>query len=96
MNSGSLQVCFPVKADAVGFVGLGNMGSYMAQNLLKKGYQVIAYDLSADAVKVIVDAGEWNIAICRCFTMFTDVCMHAPIRIHVHHVYKHIIGPESH
>ena len=54
-----------VKADAVGFVGLGNMGSYMAQNLLKKGYQVIAYDLSSDAVKTIVDAGEgsYNINI---------------------------------
>ena len=72
----------------MGFVGLGNMGSYMAQNLLKKGYQVIACDLSSAAVKVIVDAGERNIAICRCFTMFTDVCMHAPIRIHVH-IYKH-------
>lgn len=53
------SVCFKsVKAEAVGFVGLGNMGSHMAQNLLKKGYQVVAYDLSVDAVRTIVDAGK--------------------------------------
>lgn len=28
----------------VGFVGLGNMGSHMARNLLKKGHPVVAYD----------------------------------------------------
>ena len=42
----------------MGFVGLGNMGSHMAQNLLKKGYQVIAYDLSTEAMKTIVEAGN--------------------------------------
>ncbi|KAK2177228.1 hypothetical protein NP493_612g02000 [Ridgeia piscesae] len=33
------------------------MGSHMAQNLLKKGYQVIAYDLSTEAMKTIIEAG---------------------------------------
>ena len=46
------------KGDAVGFIGLGNMGSHMAQNLLKKGYQVIAYDLSLEAMKTVTEAGK--------------------------------------
>jgi len=32
---------------AVGFVGLGNMGSNMAHNLLKKGHQLIIYDIQS-------------------------------------------------
>ena len=39
------------------------MGSHMAQNLLKKGYPVIAYDLSAEAVKTLVDAGDYDIKL---------------------------------
>ncbi|PVD35852.1 hypothetical protein C0Q70_02821 [Pomacea canaliculata] len=45
----------------VGFVGLGNMGSHMARNLLKKGHPVVAYDavpqnvlaLKADGASVV-------------------------------------------
>ncbi|KAI0227010.1 3-hydroxyisobutyrate dehydrogenase, mitochondrial [Lamellibrachia satsuma] len=57
VNRRAFSVSSGCQADAVGFVGLGNMGSHMAQNLLKKGYPVIAYDLSAEAVKTLVDAG---------------------------------------
>ncbi|PWF32314.1 3-hydroxyisobutyrate dehydrogenase, partial [Yersinia pestis] len=31
----------------IAFIGLGNMGGSMAQNLLKSGHQVFGYDLSA-------------------------------------------------
>jgi len=41
----------------IGFIGLGNMGGPMAQNLLKAGHDVKAFDLSADAVAKAKDAG---------------------------------------
>ncbi|KAH9487727.1 hypothetical protein Btru_069067 [Bulinus truncatus] len=45
----------------VGFVGLGNMGGHMARNLLKKGYPVIAYDVSKDALASLKNEGA-NVA----------------------------------
>lgn len=41
----------------IGFIGVGNMGGPMARNLLKAGYAVKAFDLSADAVAGVVAAG---------------------------------------
>ena len=41
----------------VGFIGLGTMGGPMALNLLKKGHQVVAYDVHAAAVRSLTDAG---------------------------------------
>src|ERR1700744_4936726 len=41
----------------IGFIGLGNMGAPMAQNLLKAGHTVNVFDLSAQAVQALVDAG---------------------------------------
>ncbi|MBZ0139909.1 MAG: NAD(P)-binding domain-containing protein, partial [Pseudorhodoplanes sp.] len=41
----------------VGFVGLGNMGLPMAQNLIKAGHRVIGLDVSTAAVGKIKDAG---------------------------------------
>jgi len=41
----------------IGFIGVGNMGGPMALNLLKAGHNVKVFDLSADAVKICVDAG---------------------------------------
>uniref|UniRef100_UPI00358E76AE 3-hydroxyisobutyrate dehydrogenase, mitochondrial-like isoform X1 n=1 Tax=Myxine glutinosa TaxID=7769 RepID=UPI00358E76AE len=41
----------------VGFVGLGNMGKPMAQNLLKNGYPVVATDIFPDACKELQDSG---------------------------------------
>ncbi|CAG4909651.1 3-hydroxyisobutyrate dehydrogenase [Paraburkholderia saeva] len=41
----------------IGFIGLGNMGAPMALNLLKAGHTVNVFDLSAEAVKSLVDAG---------------------------------------
>lgn len=42
---------------AIGFIGVGNMGGPMARNLLKSGHQVKAFDLSAELVQKVVDAG---------------------------------------
>jgi 2-hydroxy-3-oxopropionate reductase len=41
----------------IGFVGLGIMGKPMAKNLLKAGYQLVVYDINAEAVKDVVAAG---------------------------------------
>lgn len=41
----------------VGFIGLGIMGTPMAKNVLKAGHKVIAFDLNADRVQGLVDAG---------------------------------------
>jgi 3-hydroxyisobutyrate dehydrogenase len=41
----------------IGFVGLGNMGAPMAHNLLKAGHAVNVFDLNAQAVQALVDAG---------------------------------------
>jgi 3-hydroxyisobutyrate dehydrogenase len=34
----------------IGFIGLGNMGLPMAQNLIKAGHPVCGYDVSAAAL----------------------------------------------
>ena len=41
----------------VAFIGLGNMGGGMAANLAKKGHDVRAFDLSADALEKARAAG---------------------------------------
>lgn len=41
----------------IGFIGLGNMGSPMAANLLKAGHELQAFDIVADLMKKTVDAG---------------------------------------
>lgn len=41
----------------IAFIGLGNMGGPMAQNLLKAGYKVKVFDLSATSMKTLTDAG---------------------------------------
>src|SRR5436309_2436003 len=41
----------------VGFIGLGNMGGGMAANLAKKGHDVRAFDLSAEALERARAAG---------------------------------------
>ncbi|MEH3038312.1 MAG: 3-hydroxyisobutyrate dehydrogenase [Sphingomonas adhaesiva] len=41
----------------VGFIGLGNMGGGMAANLAKKGHDVRAFDLSAEAMERAKAAG---------------------------------------
>ena len=41
----------------IAFIGLGNMGAPMAENLLKAGYALSVYDLSEDATKRLEQAG---------------------------------------
>ncbi|KAL1461351.1 hypothetical protein WDU94_013254 [Cyamophila willieti] len=46
----------------VGFIGLGNMGSHMARNLLKNGHDVIVYDKNTEASKTLAKEGA-NMAL---------------------------------
>lgn len=41
----------------IAFIGLGNMGAPMAENLLKAGYALSVYDLSKDATQRLQQAG---------------------------------------
>ena len=41
----------------IAFIGLGNMGGPMALNLIKKGHNVVGFDLSEEALKIITAAG---------------------------------------
>ncbi|EOA16934.1 hypothetical protein CARUB_v10005158mg [Capsella rubella] len=41
----------------VGFIGLGNMGSRMVNNLVKAGYKVTVHDINRDVVKMFTEMG---------------------------------------
>ena len=43
--------------EKIGFIGLGAMGSPMAQNLLKQGYSLICYDKVSENMKIVVEHG---------------------------------------
>src|SRR5437879_13371831 len=57
----------------MGMVGLGRMGGNMVLRLMKRGHRMVAFDLSADAVKRHADQGaigatSWE----DCVTKFND------------------------
>ena len=41
----------------IGFIGIGSMGTPMAQNLLKAGYPLVIYDLREKAMESLVKSG---------------------------------------
>ncbi|KAL0398253.1 UNVERIFIED_CONTAM: putative 3-hydroxyisobutyrate dehydrogenase, mitochondrial [Sesamum radiatum] len=47
----------PSQFQTVGFIGLGNMGSCMANNLVKAGYNVVVHDVNHDVMKKFSDKG---------------------------------------
>ncbi|KAI5671220.1 hypothetical protein M9H77_11584 [Catharanthus roseus] len=47
----------PSQFERIGFVGLGNMGSQMANNLIKKGYDVTVHDVNKNTMKIFSDKG---------------------------------------
>src|SRR5271169_6713345 len=64
----------------VGFIGLGRMGGAMAKRLLEGGYDVGAYNRSADKLKLLTDAGAKGLGSIKAaatygeavFTMLAD------------------------
>src|SRR5450631_3329768 len=57
----------------IGFVGLGNMGLPMAQNLLKAGHQVEGVDVNAAAVAKLVAAGGAGVETAKTAVARADV-----------------------
>jgi len=55
----------------VGFIGLGIMGKPMAINLVKAGYEVLAYDLSKEASD---SAAQSGVTICDSIEAVTKSC----------------------
>ena len=45
--------------ERIGFIGLGNMGRPMASNLHRKGFHVLAYDVSADRLALLEHIGVY-------------------------------------
>ena len=43
--------------EKVGFVGLGNMGRPMAENLVKKGFDTMVYDIRREPLEVLEKLG---------------------------------------
>jgi len=77
----------------IGFIGLGQMGSRMAENLVKSGHTVIAFDVNQKAVDIIVSSGataaESPAAVgAACSTVITML----PSNPHVRSVY---CGPDG-
>lgn len=72
----------------IGFIGLGNMGGPMAQNLIKAGHVLKVFDLSADAIKRATDAGAEAVATASDVARGVDVVVTMlPAGTHVRSVY---------
>ena len=50
------NLCFSFQK-LVGFIGLGNMGAPMANNLIAKGHKLVVFDVVQPAVDAAVAAG---------------------------------------
>jgi 3-hydroxyisobutyrate dehydrogenase len=59
----------------IGFIGLGNMGLPMAQNLIKAGHSVAGFDVQEDAIEKLAGSGG------RAARSLADACRDAEIVI---------------
>ncbi len=76
-------------SSTIGFIGLGNMGGGMAANLLKNGYAVRAFDLSADALRQAASAGATACTSAADAVVGADaVVTMLPAGTHVESVYR--------
>ena len=46
----------------IGFIGLGNMGNPMVQNLITAGHELVVFDLSTEAMGKATDAGAVSVS----------------------------------
>ena len=51
--------------EAIGFIGLGHMGSGMVKSLIRNGYPVVAHDQITQAVQAMEKAGATSAQSCR-------------------------------
>ena len=77
----------------VAFIGLGNMGAPMAQNLIKAGFSLSVFDLVKDAVDQLVKSGATAAASAGDAVNGADVVITMlPASKHVEGIY---LGPEG-
>ncbi len=62
-----------IKECTIGIIGLGQMGSGIAANLVRAGYSVIGYDLKADAVQTLVESGGQPAENCEALVDCCDI-----------------------
>ena len=80
----------------VAFIGLGNMGSGMAANVVKAGHAVAAFDLSADAVKRAVEQGAAGASSAAEAVNDADIVVTMlPAGQHVRQVYDQHVAPNA-
>jgi 3-hydroxyisobutyrate dehydrogenase len=80
----------------IAFIGLGNMGSGMSANLAKAGHEVIAFDLSADAMARAEEQGMTPAASAADAVKDADaVITMLPAGKHVRDVYMEAILPNA-
>jgi 3-hydroxyisobutyrate dehydrogenase len=80
----------------IAFIGLGNMGSGMSANLAKAGRDVIAFDLSAEAMNRAKEAGMTAAASAADAVKDADaVITMLPAGQHVRQVYAEAILPNA-
>ena len=77
----------------IGFIGLGNMGGPMANNLLKAGYSVKGFDLVPAALENFASNGGQVCTNAKDVTVNVDVLISMlPASVHVENLY---LDPES-
>jgi 3-hydroxyisobutyrate dehydrogenase len=77
----------------IGFIGLGNMGLPMAQNLVKAGHQVEGFDLSGSQVDKLVATGGAAAASVKNAAARADIVITMlPAGQHVRDVYRDATG----
>ncbi len=77
----------------IAFIGLGNMGSGMAANQAKAGREVIAFDLSAEALKRAEEAGMKSASsVADAVKDANAIVTMLPAGKHVREVYETIIA----
>lgn len=80
----------------VGFIGLGNMGGGMAANLARKGHDVRAFDLSADALAKAKEAGCLPVATAQDAVDGAEaIVTMLPAGTHVESVYADAVFPHA-
>lgn len=77
----------------IGFVGLGNMGLPMAQNLVKAGHQVEGVDLNPASIEKLKAAGGTSVEFAKVAAARADVVITMlPAGKHVREVYMGVGG----
>jgi 3-hydroxyisobutyrate dehydrogenase len=72
----------------IAFIGLGNMGSPMALNLLKASYQLTVFDLSKAAMTTLTDAGATAAGSAQLAVQDADIVISMlPASRHVENLY---------